>query len=126
MQSVICEICSTRFTGAEKKCQKCGSKRVDYGLVCKACGSLTNGKSRMKGSFRIEVTLVVLCIIAFVFVSYLVGFLFLAATIFYSLWRVSTKHKACTACGSDQLIPVDSPIGAQIIKEAQNTTRASA
>lgn len=68
-------------------------------LICAACGTVGAAKSVTKGSLLIEIVLW-LC--------------FLIPGVFYSIWRLSTRHKACVACGSQNLIPLDSPVGKQL------------
>jgi hypothetical protein len=71
-----------------------GTKRISLGWYCQHCGSLGAPKTRVKGSFWIEVIL---------------WFCFLVPGVIYSVWRLTTKDKVCTACGALNMIPVDSP-----------------
>jgi hypothetical protein len=68
-------------------------------LICSACGTVGAAQSVTKGSLLIEIVLW-LC--------------FLIPGVFYSIWRLSSRHKACAACGSQNLIPLDSPVGKQL------------
>ena len=68
-------------------------------LICSACGTVGPAKSVTKGSLLIEIVLW-LC--------------FLIPGIIYSLWRLTTKHKACKACGAQTLVPLDTPGGRQL------------
>lgn len=63
-------------------------------LFCPACGHLGGAKTVTKGSLIIELFLW-LCLIV--------------PGVIYSLWRVSSRHKACPQCGSTTMIPKDSP-----------------
>jgi hypothetical protein len=63
-------------------------------LYCVTCGTTGRPKSVTRGSLLIEV---------FLWLCFIVpGFL-------YSLWRLTTRHKACGTCGSEQIIPPSSP-----------------
>lgn len=68
-------------------------------MVCTHCGTKDKAIRRTKGSTLIELALW-LC---FVFPG-----------LIYSLWRVSSRTWVCPACGSDQLVPPNSPIGKSI------------
>ena len=35
--------------------------------------------------------------------------LFLACSVLYTIWQISTEHEACPKCGRDSMIPPDSP-----------------
>ena len=63
-------------------------------LYCSNCGTVGTPKARTKGSFIIEVFLW-LC--------------FILPGVIYSLWRLTSREKVCPACGSPNMIPLDSP-----------------
>lgn len=69
--------------------------------ICTECGS-RDTKSHTRGSFLVEVALW-LC--------------FLLPGLIYSLWRISTRGQVCKACGSDKLVPANSPKGLRLAKE---------
>jgi hypothetical protein len=71
-------------------------------LICSSCGTVGTPKTVTKGSILIELFLW-LCFL-------LPGFI-------YSLWRLTTKHKACRACGASSLVPLDSPMGKKLQNE---------
>lgn len=71
--------------------------------VCKDCGTVEESKTKARGSMGIEVVLW-LC--------------FLIPGLIYSIWRMSSKYEACSACGSDKVLPLSSPIGAQIAQSS--------
>jgi len=75
-------------------------------LICSACGQVGEGKTKIKGNGLIEVILW-LC--------------FIIPGIIYSIWRSSSRHKICSACGATNLIPIDSPIGKKLLVD-QGTT----
>jgi len=64
--------------------------------VCKHCGTVAEPANETPGSMAIEVVLW-LC--------------FLVPGLIYSLWRLSRRHPVCTACGSREIVPVDTPVG---------------
>jgi hypothetical protein len=79
--------------------------------VCKACGSVGEPKKFTPGSFLIEVVLW-LCM----FVPGLI----------YSLWRLKGKREVCKTCGSADLVPLDSPMGARLAAEFQQGAKPEA
>ena len=64
--------------------------------ICADCGTVGQPKSVTRGSFLIEIVLW-LC--------------FLVPGLIYSLWRLTTRRKACRACGGTTLLPLDTPGG---------------
>lgn len=72
-------------------------------LVCKSCGYLGKAKTVTKGSIGMEIVL---------------WLFFIFPGVLYSIWRLSSKHKACPKCGNTTLIPYDSPIAQKTIAEA--------
>jgi hypothetical protein len=65
-------------------------------MICTACGSATKPKTITKGSTLIELILW-LC--------------FIVPGIIYSIWRLSSRYSACRACGSKNIVPLDTPVG---------------
>lgn len=63
-------------------------------FYCPNCGTVGRPKTATRGSFLMEVFLWLLLIVP--------GFV-------YSLWRLTTKTKACPKCGAPYMIPADSP-----------------
>lgn len=63
-------------------------------MHCIACGTEAEPKDVTKGSMGVEL-LLWLC--------------FIVPGLIYSVWRLTSKHRACPACGSAQLIPLNSP-----------------
>lgn len=68
--------------------------------VCVNCGSRGFPKTKTKGSFFIELILW-LC--------------FLIPGLIYSVWRLTTRYKACPKCGAPNMVPFDSPRGREIL-----------
>jgi hypothetical protein len=64
-------------------------------MYCKKCGNVGPTKRIMKGSFVMEVVL---------------WFLLLLPGLIYSVWRLTTKGRGCPVCGSEDVIPADSPL----------------
>jgi hypothetical protein len=61
---------------------------------CTVCGHTGKPKTVTRGSFLIEVVLWLALIVP---------------GVIYSLWRLTTRHKACERCGSTHIVPTDSP-----------------
>lgn len=71
-------------------------------LICSSCGHRGKAKTITRGSFLVEIIL---------------WLLFLIPGLLYSIWRLSSRHKACWSCGSQTLIPANSPVGKKIISD---------
>ena len=71
-------------------------------FICTACGHVGNPKKVTKGSFFIEVALWIF---------------FILPGLIYSIWRLTSKHQACAKCGSLGVVPISSPIGAELVKK---------
>lgn len=61
---------------------------------CTRCGTDAPPRTVTRGSIFIEI-LLWLC--------------FLVPGLIYSIWRLTTRHQACAACGSPELVPMGSP-----------------
>jgi hypothetical protein len=70
-------------------------------LICVNCGTISKPILKTKGSFIIE-----LCLWLF----------FIVPGLFYSLWRLTSKYKACPNCNAPNMIPADSPIAHKILE----------
>ena len=70
--------------------------------ICKACGHVGAGKSTVRGSLGIEIVLWLMLIVP---------------GLIYSVWRHASRYTACPACGSAELIPLNSPIGARLLAD---------
>jgi len=69
-------------------------------FVCTSCGTCAEPKTATKGSIFIEIIL---------------WCCFLVPGVIYSIWRLTTRHRACRACGANTLVPVDSPVGKKML-----------
>ncbi len=65
------------------------------GMYCKKCGNVGPTKRIMKGSFAIELVL---------------WLFFLLPGLVYSIWRLTTKSRGCSVCGSEDVLPRNSPL----------------
>ena len=61
---------------------------------CMQCGTDGAPATVTKGSIGIEIVLW-LC--------------FLVPGLIYSLWRLTTRHRACATCGATNLVPIQTP-----------------
>lgn len=64
-------------------------------MYCKTCGHSGPTKIKTPGNLAIEIVLWLLLIVP---------------GVIYSVWRISTRKPSCTACGSTDLVPPDSPV----------------
>lgn len=71
-------------------------------LVCVVCGNVGKTKSETPGSVLIEIIL---------------WFCFIIPGVIYSFWRLSARKKVCSACGSPNMIPTDSPRGKKLLED---------
>lgn len=75
-------------------------------MVCKDCGAVGETATEVRGSRFIEL-LAWLC--------------FLIPGLIYSIWRRSNQRELCATCGSDKVLPMDSPIGRQMAQSVGYT-----
>lgn len=73
-----------------------------YAKICRDCGTLNVDTAALPGSGWIEAVL---------WLSYLLPGLI------YSIWRRSMRQRVCLACGKRELLQVDTPVGAALLKE---------
>jgi ribosomal protein S27AE len=74
-------------------------------FFCMNCGFVGDQKMLTKGSILIEIALWIF---------------FIVPGLIYSLWRLTTKHKACPKCGANNMIPEDSPMAQQHLAKMKN------
>jgi len=81
--------------------------------VCMACGHVGNAKRKVGGTFLAEIGLWVSGLFLTVTIVFLhFGMLLLFVAFCYSIWRVfSRRRRVCAKCGSETIIPGDSPRG---------------
>jgi hypothetical protein len=70
-------------------------------MVCATCGHHGPTKAHTRGSLAVEIVL---------------WLALLVPGLLYSLWRVSGRRQVCTSCGSDALIPPDSPVARRLLR----------
>lgn len=75
-------------------------------MICSNCGQISSGKTTVRGSLALEIVL---------------WFFLLIPGIIYSVWRSSSRHKTCPACGSTNLVPLDTPNGKRLLEEQGKT-----
>lgn len=71
-------------------------------MICQSCGTTGQPRIETKGSIAVEIILW-LCL--------------LVPGLIYSVWRLSSKHPVCPACGSTGMIGTDTPRGQQLVKQ---------
>lgn len=71
--------------------------------ACGNCGHVGPAQHVTPGSIAVEL-LLWLCL--------------LVPGLVYSLWRLSARRDVCAKCGAGQLLPLDTPKGAQIAAQA--------
>lgn len=93
--------------------------------LCIRCGTEGRPKRHMAGSFIFEVCLFLIAM-ACLFLFLVPGLIMLGCALLYSLWRLTTKKQVCRACGSDELIPPDSPAAIALRRENVTNRQNSA
>jgi hypothetical protein len=72
--------------------------------VCAQCGSAAGTKVITKGSLLVEIFL---------------WLLFLLPGLIYSIWRHASRTKGCRVCGSESIVPANSPVGRELLLRQQ-------
>lgn len=75
--------------------------------VCTRCAHHGPTRTHTRGSLLIELVLW-LC--------------FIIPGLIYSIWRHASRQQVCSACGSDQLVPPDTPAGRRLMAEHHSGT----
>ena len=70
--------------------------------VCPNCGHYGPTKTKTRGSILIEIVLWI-C--------------FIVPGLIYSIWRHTSRKQVCSACGSETLVPADTPVGRKLLAE---------
>lgn len=70
-------------------------------MVCTRCLSVGKPRRMTRGSLLMELALWIL---------------FIFPGLIYSIWRATTRYRACRACGGIDLVPAESPRGQQLIQ----------
>ncbi len=70
-------------------------------LICTSCNTIGKPIKITKGSILIEIVL---------------WLSFLVPGLIYSIWRVSSRYKACPECNQATMIPVSTPRGEQLLR----------
>lgn len=61
---------------------------------CTVCGTVARPATVTKGSMLMEIAM---------------WLFFIVPGLIYSLWRLTTRHQACPACGAAAIVPLNSP-----------------
>lgn len=110
MGLVYCGNCDRALGTSMVTCVWCGStERRDAPIgpvlivrVCTSCESLAAPRIEGRGSF----------------IVFLVLFMcFIAPGLVYLAWWLSSRREVCAKCGSDKLVPSDSPVGRKLTGE---------
>lgn len=104
-----CTNCGKTMRDDGSECPSCGlttgqfaARASDARFLCTTCGATVNSATTVtKGSFLIEVVLWLMMILP--------GLL-------YSIWRLTSRFKACPNCKNPTLIPIDSPVARATIE----------
>lgn len=74
-------------------------------MICANCGFKGVPKKVTKGSIFIELILWLFMIVP---------------GVLYTLWRLTSKHKACPKCLAMNMVPLDTPKGKKLLEDAEN------
>lgn len=90
-------------------------------LICTNCGHVGQGKKAIKGSILVELLLLFIVIVAWLFTPRIIMpvtvTISVLAMIGYSVYRLTSKKTICEKCGHASLIPLDTPVGQKLMKE---------
>lgn len=70
-------------------------------MICKSCGAVRS--TILPGSGVLEAVL-------------WIAIPFWPAAVVYSVWRRTSRRKACASCGSAELVALDTPVGRQLAR----------
>lgn len=70
--------------------------------VCKECGSIGKSKLITPGNIVIEIMLWLSCAVP---------------GIFYSIWRINKRYKACKSCSSPEIINTQTSEGKKLVQK---------
>ncbi len=73
-------------------------------MFCTNCGNKGKPKTKTRGSIFIEIILWLALIVP---------------GVIYSIWRLTTRYKACPTCGASNMVPLDSPVAKKMLQSAQ-------
>lgn len=77
--------------------------------ICKNCGYCGEEETKVKGSLGLEIALWILGLLT-------MGIGWLVA-LPYSIWRLCSKTKGCPKCGSENMLPLDTPAGKKLAED---------
>jgi hypothetical protein len=61
---------------------------------CMTCGTDAPAETKTRGSIWIEIIL---------------WLMFIVPGLIYSIWRLTTRRQVCSACGAENIVPLDAP-----------------
>jgi hypothetical protein len=99
---VLCIVAVVIYLSWKRGSFSLSSSSADSTFICSNCGTRGRPTTRTRGSFFIELILWICLIIP---------------GLIYSIWRLTTRHKVCPACGHETMISVSSPRGKQLTKQ---------
>ena len=76
-----------------------GSREGARTHICARCLTVTGGRSVLPGSG---------------WITFLLAWLLLVPALIYMIWRRSARRYVCPRCGSEELVPVDTPRGREM------------
>lgn len=82
--------------------------------ICSTCGNLGKPKTSARGSLLGEIGVWIIALTAGVLFPAGI-LLFILAAFIYSIYRLGGRKKICRECGSDSLVPTDTPRGIELI-----------
>lgn len=85
--------------------------------ICKQCGYVGTTKRVPKGNGIVELVFWILALCGFAMPLLL---FFFGLALPYTFWRMASNTERCRKCSSDQVIPLDSPIGQEMQKNQES------
>jgi hypothetical protein len=96
--------------------------------ICTSCGYVGYPKRLTKGSFWLELflwlifvfpVLVYISLLSTGFVIETFPWIFALPGLLYSIWRLTSRYDACPKCKNASTIPLDTPIGQELLLKQQ-------
>lgn len=90
--------------------------------VCVRCKSRDWPEKSMPGSFAVEAVLALPALAVFLLVSWWLGLVAAIPALAYSLRRYATRDRRCPICKSQEVVPLDSPRGKELLRESKTAS----
>jgi len=91
--------------------------------VCMDCGTHDFPISMTKSSFFTEVFVYIACLL---FAAVSEQWWILIIGLFFTIWRATSKYKACSACKSTKIVPDTAPAAQKVVSQKETSSQDQA